>query len=380
MLQFVPYILKTLWRHRTRTLLTVSGTAVAMFVFSFVGAVQEGLDRLLDDQRQDRLLIVFQANRFCPSTSKLPEDYALRLRKLQGVRDAIPIKVYMNNCRASLDVVVFNGLPADKLRSVRPLALQAGDWSEFEQRTDAALVGRAVAQRRKLSVGQKFSIGALTVTIAGIFSSAVPAEESMIYTHLAFLQRTPGLNSVGTATQIEVVLDETADAPAICRQIDDLYRGGPVATNTRTKGAFQANAVSDLVELVGFTRYLGLACVVMVLGLVSTTTVMGVQDRLREHAVLQTLGFTGRHLFAFIVSESLLVSLIGGLLGTASALAILQTSSLALGTEGILIAFLPSFSLAGMGLLVSACVGLLAGMLPAWQASRAEIVPALRFT
>ena len=379
MLRFIPYILKTLWRHRTRTLLTISGTAVAMFVFTFVGAVQEGLDLLLNDQRQDRSLIVFQANRFCPSTSKLPEDYALGIRKLPGIKDAVPIKVFMNNCRASLDVVVFNGLPADKLRSVRSITLQDGDWSPFERQRDAALVGRAVAQRRKLSVGQKFSIGALTVTVAGIFSSSVPAEESMIYTHLEFLQRTRGLNSVGTATQIEVLLDESTDAHAACKLIDDLYRSGPIATNTRTKGAFQAKTVGDLVELVGFTRYLGLACVAMVLGLVATTTVMGVQDRIREHAMLQTIGFTGRHIFAFIVSESLLVSLIGGSIGTGTALAILQTSSLALGTEGILIAFLPSASLAVTGLVASAFVGLVAGIVPAWQAARAEIVSALRF-
>lgn len=379
MFRFIPYILKTLWRHRTRTLLTVSGTAVAMFVFSFVGAVQEGLDRLLNEQRGDRTLIVFQANRFCPSTSKLPEDYALRIRKLPGIRDAIPVKVFMNNCRASLDVVVFNGLPADKLRSVRPIALEEGDWSPFESQRDAALIGRAVAQRRKLSVGQKFSIGALTVTVSGIFRSSVPSEESMIYTHLEFLQRTRGLNSAGTATQIEVLLDDSTDAQMACRLIDDLYHSGPIATDTRTKGAFQAKAVGDLVELVGFTRYLGLACVAMVLGLVATTTVMGVQDRIREHAVLRTIGFTGWHIFVFIVSESTLVSLAGGCLGTGMALAILQTSSFALGTEGILIAFLPSASLAAIGTGASAFVGLLAGIAPAWQASRAEIVSALRF-
>lgn len=379
MVRFFPYVLKTLWRHRTRTMLTVSGTAVAMFVFSFVGAIQEGLDRLLHDQRQDRSLIVFQANRFCPSTSKLPEDYALRIRKLPGVEDAIPIKVYMNNCRASLDVVVFNGLAADKLRTVRQLELQQGDWSQFERQRDAAVVGRAVAQRRRLSVGQKFSIGSLTVTVAGIFASPVAAEESMIYTHLAFLQRTPGLHSVGTVTQLEVRLSPTADAQQVCKSIDELYRSGPVGTNTRTKGAFQMKTVGDLIELVGFTRYLALACVIMVLGLVATTTVMGVQDRIREHAVLQTIGFTGWHLFGFVISESILVSFAGGLIGTTIAIAILQMSHLALGTEGILIAFLPSLSLAGLSVGVSGIVGLLAGLAPAWQAARAEIVSALKF-
>ena len=200
----------------------------------------------------------------------------------------------------------------------------------------------------------------------------------MIYTHLEFLQRTPGLHSVGTATQIEVLLESTANAQVICRQIDDLYQAGPIATNTRTKGAFQAQTVGDLIELVGFTRFLGVACVVMVLGLVATTTVMGVQDRIREHAVLQTLGFTGWHIFGFIISDSVVVSLIGGMTGTGTALVLLQVSSLAVGTEGILISFLPSVSIALMGLCASLAIGLIAGLIPAWQAARAEIVPALR--
>ena len=378
MLRFLPYIFKTLSGHRTRTLLTVSGTTVALFVFSFVGAVQEGLSRLLSDRQADRTLIAFQANRFCPSTSKIPEDYSRRVLKVAGVKDAVPIKVFMNNCRASLDVVVFNGLPAEKLRSVRSLTLVQGDWATFEKQRDAAVVGQAVAQRRRIKVGDKFSIGMLTVSVVGIFTSPEQANESMIFTHLDFLQRTKGLNSVGTVTQLEVLLGPSADPQRAAAAIDDLFRAGPIATNTRTKGVFQAGAVADLVELVGFTQYLGLACVGLVLGLVATTTVMGVQDRLKEHAVLQTLGYSGWHIFGLVLAESLLVSLAGGAIGVGLAMLILRTSNLALGTEGILIAFLPSWSLALTGLVVSALVGVVAGLIPAWQASRAEIVPALR--
>jgi putative ABC transport system permease protein len=379
MIRYLPYILKTLWRHRTRTLLTVSGTAVALLVFSFVTAVQEGLSRLLDDREQERTLIVFQANRFCPSTSKLPEDYARRIERLDGVERAVPIKVFMNNCRASLDVVVFNGLPPGNLRQVRDLELLEGNWETFEKQQDAAVVGQAIADRRKLKVGQRFSIGALTVTVTGVFRSPDKSTESMIFTHLDFLQRTRGLNSVGTVTQLEVQLAESADVQATSRAIDDLFSSGPIATNTRTKGVFQASAVGDLVELVGFTQYLGLACVGLVLGLVATTTVMGVQDRIKEHAVLQTMGFTGWHIFAFVIAESLIVSLVGGLIGVGSALAILGTQNMALGTEGILITFLPSLTLALTGLAAAAAVGILAGLIPASQAARTEIVPALRF-
>jgi putative ABC transport system permease protein len=376
--KFAPYVLKNLWRHRTRTALTVSGSAVALFVFCFIGAVREGLAALTRGRAADRTLIVFQANRFCPSTSRLPEDYARALAELPGVTDVVPIKVFMNNCRASLDLVVFHGLPPEKLRTARDLTLVAGDWDEFERRRDAALVGRALAARRGLGAGQRFSIGEVTVTVAGVFTAADPAEENFLYTHLEFLQRTRGLNSVGTVTQFEVRLAEAADAQAVARAIDDRYRGGPVATDTRTKGVFEANAVGDLAELIHFANYLGFACVGLVLALVATTTVMAVQDRVREHAVLQTLGFTGARVFGLVLAESLLVSLAGGLLGIGSALASLWWQTLSVGTEGVTIAFLPSFGVAATGLAVATAVGLLAGALPAWRAGRAEIVASLR--
>lgn len=378
MTRFLPYVVKTLWRHHVRTLLTVSGAAVALFVYSFVGAVQEGLDRLASDQSNNRTLIVFQANRFCPSTSKLPEDYAKKIEQMPGIVSAVPIKVYMNNCRASLDVVVFNGLPAESLRRIRRLNLQSAEWATFEKQRDGVVVGQAVANRRKLKVGQKFSIGALTTTVNGVFSSPVPAEENLIFAHLEFLQRIPGLNSVGTCTQIEVAIAPDANADDLCRQIDERFRGGPVPTDTRTRGVFQAKAVGDLVELIGFIRLLGLACVAMVLALVSTTAMMGVQDRVREHAVLQTLGCTPLLIFAIVLAESLILCLIGGGSGVIAATAVLSFAKLALGTEGILIAFLPSLTLAGTGIAIAFAVGILSGLFPALHASRAEILPSLR--
>jgi putative ABC transport system permease protein len=378
MLKFAPYILKGLWRHRVRTILTVSGSAVALFVFSCVGAVREGLAALTGSGSSQRTLIVFQANRFCPSTSKLPEDYADRIAKVDGVQDVIPIKVFTNNCRASLDVIVFNGVPPAKLRAARDFKLVAGDWGEFEKRQDAALVGRVVANRRGLSVGQRFSIGEVTVVVAGIFTAAEPAEENFIYTQLDFLERTRGLNSVGLVTQFEVLLKPGADPQVVARQIDADFQGGPVQTDTRVKGVFQARAVRDLVELIHFANYLGYACVALVLALLATTTIMAVQDRVAEHAVLQTIGFSGPLLFRLVMVESLLVGLVGGLLGVGLAFVALSWSKLAIAAEGVTISFSASLTLVVTGLAVTAVVGIVAGLVPAWQAARADIVQSLR--
>jgi putative ABC transport system permease protein len=378
MFKFVPYIFKTLWRHRSRTILTVSGSAVALFVFCFVGAVQEGMNDLHRRQEAKGSLITFQANKFCPATSHLPQDYDQQIARLEGVREVVPIQVFTNNCRASLDVVVFYGLPPQKLRKARDFELTAGNWSEFEQHQGAAVVGRAVANRRGLKVGEKFSIGKLSVNVAAIYKSDDPAEENYIYSHLEFLQRSKGMNLVGTVTQMEILLDEGVDPVAKCNEIDDKFRGGPVETDTRPKGVFQAKSLGDLTQLIGMAHYLGYACVALVLSLVATTTVMSVQDRIKEHAVLQTIGFSGPRVFQLVMAESILLSLAGGIIGIGAAMLTLKLSSMSVGAEAVTIAFTPSIRLALTGIVVSAIAGILAGIAPAIHAARTEIVPALK--
>lgn len=378
MLKFLPYVLKNLWRHRARTVLTVSGAAVALLVFCFIGAVQQGLLSLTSDASADRTLIVFQENRFCPQSSKLPQDYQRTISKLPGVQDVVPIKVFTNNCRASLDAIVFQGMPAAKLQSARKLELTSGSWIAFDQQDDAALVGEDIAARRGLSAGDKFTIGDVSVVVRGIFRSPVAAENSLIYSHLDFLQRARGANDVGTVTQLEVHLTDTADAEQVSQQIDEQFRAGPVATTTRTKGMFQADTLGDLAELIGFVHWLGYACVALVLSLVATTTVMSVQDRIKEHAVLQTLGLRPQRVFRLVIFESFVLSTLGGLLGIVASTAILAAAGMSIAAEGVTIAFEPSLALAVQGIVVSIAVGILAGVVPGWQASRTEIVSALR--
>lgn len=374
----IGYVLKTLWRHRTRTLLTVSGAAVAMFVFCFVGSVQEGLHRLTTGSDADRSLIVFQENRFCPTTSRLPEDYAKKIREISGVRDVMPIQVWTNNCRASLDIVVFNGADPMQIQKSRPLTLVSGSWQQFQSQRDAAIVGRNVANRRGLKVGDQFSIGDISVRIAGLFSSTVPSEENLIYTSLAFLQYTRGLDAAGLVTQHEVLLTEDADPDRVASEIDSKLRAGSVATKTRRKGAFQASTLSDLVDLIGFAHWLGYACVGLVLSLVATTTVMSVQDRIKEYAVLQTIGVRPLTTMRLVLTESTLLCVVGGVAGTLLAMLALSLGGFAIGAEGATIAFRPTMALATSGTIVSVFVGILAGVAPAIQASTVPIVSALR--
>lgn len=376
----LKYVFKTLWRHRTRTLLTVTGAAVAMFVFCFVGAVQQGLSRMTTGVDADRSLIVFQENRFCPTSSRLPQDYDQKIREVPGVRDCMPIQVWTNNCRASLDIIVFNGADPDQIRKTRPISLNSGDWDQFASQRDAAIVGRNVAQRRGLKTGDQFSIGEISVRVAGVFSSTVPSEENLIYTSLEFLQYTRGLDAAGLVTQHEVLLTAGADPDRVAAAIDSQLRSGSVATKTRRKGAFQASTLSDLVDLIGFAHWLGYACVALVLSLVATTTMMSVQDRIKEYAVLQTIGLRPWHTMRLVLAESTILCLAGGIGGTLVASAVLAAGGFAIGAEGATIAFRPSYSLFALGAAVSVLVGIAAGIAPAFQAATVPIVGALQET
>jgi putative ABC transport system permease protein len=269
-------------------------------------------------------------------------------------------------------------MPPEKLRSTRELHLTAGDLGAFDGMSDGGLAGRALARRRNLSVGQRFTIGGVSVTVAGIFTAPTAAEENVVYTHLPFLQQAVGGTGLGTVTQFEVHLTDDADPAAVARAIDTGFRSDRVATDTRPRGAFQASVVGDLAELIGWSSWLGYACIGLVLSLVATTTLMAVQDRAQEHAVLQAIGFSGPRIFGLVLSEGMLLSLAGGLLGIGAALVWLLLWPIAVGTEGVTLALTPSPSLGLQGVLVSAGVGLIAGALPAWHAARAEIVPALR--
>jgi putative ABC transport system permease protein len=376
--RFLPYTLKTLWRHRSRTFLTVSGSAVALFVFCFIGSVQEGLNDLQRRQAAKGSLIVFQANKFCPATSHLPQDYEFQIATMEGVNDVMPVQVFTNNCRASLDIVVFYGVPPLQLREIRDFELIEGSWSEFEQNQEMMLLGRAFADRQGVGVGDSFRRGGLDVKVAGVYESDDSAEENYIYCHLDFLQRGKGRNLVGTVTQLEVLLDEGVDRSAKCEEIDEMFRGGPVETDTRPKGVFQTKSLGDLTQLIGMAHYLGYACVGLVLALVATTTIMSVEDRIKEHAVLQTIGFSAPTVFQLVLLESVILSFLGGMLGVGAAILTLKMTSLSVAAEAVSIAFTASVPLAVTGLAVSLVAGLLAGIAPAWHAARTEIVPALR--
>jgi putative ABC transport system permease protein len=177
---------------------------------------------------------------------------------------------------------------------------------------------------------------------------------------------------------MEVLLDDPAKAESVSRQIDEMFGHEQVATQTKTHMAFVTSATGDLLALVRFTRYLGLLCVLLVLALTMNTVYVAVQERVREHAVLQTIGFSGARIFGMVVTESSVLTLMGGIVGTLLAVAALHWGYFALSAEGINISFVLSPQVIIAGLAASLLTGVAAGVFPALVAATTPTVEALR--
>jgi putative ABC transport system permease protein len=378
-LRYWPVVFKQVLRHRTRTLLTVSGVAIAMFLFVTVQTLQSSVDEATEVNAADQLLIVYRDNRFCPATSRLPEHYGNRIEKIGGVASVIPMKIVVTNCAASLDVVTFRGLPSSRFEEV------ANDWKvvggttqDWLRRFDSAFVGKHLAMRRDLHVGQAFVAAGVTVTVAGIFQSPKAEEQDVAYVHLDFLQQSAAQSALGIVTQFNVTVSEPALLYSVAKAIDEEFRNEAEPTQTRPERAFVAQAGSDMVNIVRFTRILGWACLAAVLALVANAIILSVQDRIKEHAVLQTLGFRGSLIARLITLEGVIIGVTGGMIGTLAALAIIHYGNFSLHSEGRSIAIIANATMILWGMIISSSVGVLAGLVPAWQASRREIAQCFR--
>jgi putative ABC transport system permease protein len=379
-LKFIPLVWKQVSRHRTRTILTVGGVATAMFLFAAVQAMQAGVKEATETTARDTTLVVYRQNRFCPATSRLPEYYGDRIAKVSGVVSVVPMKIVVNNCRTSLDVVTFRGVPEDAFveHHVKDLELLSGSIDEWRNRTDAALLGETLAKRRGLSVGDRFDAAGVTVYVAGIARSEEPQDQNVGYVHLSFLQRASGDRKLGVVTQFSVKVDDPKRLDEIAAAIDAEFARDPEPTSTSAEKAFVARAAADVVNLVRFTQYLGWGCLAAVLALVANAIVLSVQDRIKEHAVLQTLGYTGTLIAKLIVAEGLLLGVIGGTLGALAAVAVTMLGNFSIGADGLSINMAAGSGMLVTSLIVSASLGVLAGLVPAWQASRREITQCFR--
>jgi putative ABC transport system permease protein len=372
--------LRMLVRHRMRATLAILGIAVAVFLLCAERAMHAGVREATEGNERDTRLIVYRANRFCPFTSRIPERYAEEIAAIPGVRSAVPMQIVVSNCRASLDVVVFRGVRAqDAERTLAPrLRFVDGSLASFLSRGDGALVGSALAERRRLRVGDRFASAGVTVTVAGVVEAEGAQDRNACFVQLPFLQASAGGVQGGEVTQFEVEVDDPRRMEEVARAIDARFASDAAPTSTRAEKAFVARAAEDLVTIARFAGWVGIAALAAVFALVANTIVLSLEGRTREIAVLQAIGYRARLVAFAIVSEGALLALAGSAIGAGAAYLLLALGDLGIGAEGVMVEFRPSLGAALAATAAALAVGIAAGAIPAASAARRSIVEGLR--
>jgi putative ABC transport system permease protein len=156
-----------------------------------------------------------------------------------------------------------------------------------------------------------------------------------------------------------------------------VFHSTPVPTKSESEQAFKLDFIALLGNVKAFILGISGAVVFTTLLVCANTMAMSVRERTREVAVLRTLGFTRGSILRLLLSESIAVSLIGGLVGVG--LGTVLVLFLARPGMGLPVSMHMTAATAVVVMLVAAFVGLVSGLIPSYRASNLAIVDALRY-
>jgi putative ABC transport system permease protein len=275
--------------------------------------------------------------------------------------------------------------PAD-IRKVRTdFSAPDAQWTAFERDRTGCAVARKIADHLNIKLGDRMTI------VGDIYPVDLELKVDMIFDHpkntecmlfhrdyLTELLKAAGNKNADTVGTYSILAKSAADVPRVARAVDDLFANSPWPTKTQSEREF---ALSFLAFLGNIKLYLAVVCgaVTFTILLVSANTIaMSVRERTREMAILRTLGYTPAEILRLVLGESVLIAMIGGLLGIGVTLILTRLAAAGMGPWGEAIKFRWDASLIVAAFAV--VIGLVSALVPAIFASRRNIVESLRFT
>ena len=207
-------------------------------------------------------------------------------------------------------------------------------------------------------------------------------DESNIFFHNEYLNQSSWFGANKYTGLYYLKVDNGEDVPRVAAAIDKMFENSDAPTKTLTEKQFQL----QFMEMMGNVKFLinGISLIILfaVALIVANTIAMSARERVTEIAVMRTLGFRRGHILGFILSESVLMALLGGVLGTLLAKFFFVPLLVAIGNKTSISVWLTNFRVSGatllMAFLISVGVGIAAGFVPAIQSSRRRIVDGLR--
>ena len=393
-MRFVPYVFKHLRRSWLRTLSTMMGMALCIFLICVLQTVLDAMGRSIDATRPDRI-----ATRHAVSlVFNMPLAYRARIQAVPGVRRVTPMVFFGGLFGSSQqDFANFFANFAVEPETYFPMypeyAVPPEQMDAFMRDRRGAIVGRALANKYGWTAGSTFQLESFIppyrvgrpfeFVVRGIFDAneaLYPGtnEMQMFFQYRYLNEATRQRVGVG---MFMVQVEDPEQAATVGKLIDDTFENSDVQTKTESEAAFVEGFAALAGNLVGLLNTIGLAVAFTVLLVTANTMSMAVRERRTEIAVLKTLGFSSGRVMGLILIEALILAAGAGLLGTWLA-SLLVSNVQNIPGLGALLGQFPSLQLspllAGTTMALSLGLGLVAGLIPAWNAYRARIVETLR--
>src|SRR6266481_667577 len=258
-------------------------------------------------------------------------------------------------------------------------------WKNFVNDRQGAVVGATLAKRFGWKIGDRIPLkNALygptktwEFNIDDIYTNQYPGGDvSQFWLQWKYFDENVPAVIKGMIGWYVLKLDSPDDAVRVAKAIDTGFANSSTETKTETESAFQAGFAKQLGNIEFLILTIGGVVFFTLLLVTGNTMAISVRERTSELAVLKAIGFTDRFVLFFVLAESLVIALIGGLIGLG--LAILAIPVVGAALNGLLPPLLLSVATLSLGLGIALLVGAASGLLPGVGAMRLRVVDALR--
>jgi len=384
-MKYLHLIWAALFRRKTRTALTLASVVAAFLLFGLLDAVRTSFAQA--GQSADGAARL-QTSSKLSFIQPLPMSLEARIAKVDGVKE-VTFANWFGGAYQDPRNQVFSFAVAPNYLDVYPeIEVSAQARKAFADTRTGALVGEQLAQRFGWKVGDRVPLQSTIFPnregskdwpfeIVGILRAADKRSgffDQMFLLRWAYFDETTPYNQ-GQAGWFVTRVADPAQADRVARAIDALSANSDHETRTQTEQAATASWLRQLADI-GLIVGSIMGAVFFTLLLLSGNTMMqAVRERTSELAVLKTIGFSSAGVLAMVLAESVLLLLLGGLVGMALATVVIP--AVAAGSGGMLNLPTIGASTWALGLALMLAIGLLVGALPAWRAMRLNIVDAL---
>jgi len=373
---------KNLFRKPLRLGLTCFAIMIAFLIFSVVTTLKTALNSGVEMSADNRLVVVNSIN----FTQPLPYAYVNKVKAIEGVKDVVHMNWFGGYFQEPANQIVVMAVDPESYFDVYEELVIADDQKQawFGNRR-GMLIGRALADAYGWKVGDLLPMSSnifsnrdgghtWDMEVAGIFdgNDEQVSTNYAVFHYKYFMEtQTFGGDWVGWLT---LTTDDPAINERVAKAIDEEFANSQAQTDTSTEKAFNKAFIEQIGNIGLMIFGIVFTAFFTILLVVGNTMILAIRERTGEIATLKTLGFSAKGIFGMILTESMLMSFLGGFAGLGLAYVMVE------GAKPFLAQFLPglvlSEAVAIQAVIFMVILGLVTGLVPALNAYRLNIVTA----